>query len=388
MNKLIKEKEIHGARLEKLRQRLDENGADGIIVLKDENIFYITGFYGDNSGSILVVTKKEVFLIVHFIYFEKAKTSILLQDINLLQFQANRAQVFEKIFNEIGGMRFGIESSFVNHDAYTKYRNILKKAGKNLLNMPGFIEKQRIIKDNLELKSITEACRIVDNAIMNIIEMEPEKIKDFTERRLALYIEELMVAEGACSKSFNLIVAGNSSSSLPHYEPQNTTVENGVLLFDVGCLWGHYCSDITRTLFIENSSGTGKKKPGKKDMDKIKEIYDIVLAAQLLSLHHCRAGISCSRLDSIARNFIEKKGYGQYFGHGLGHGVGLEVHESPTVSGKDSTVLEENMVITIEPGIYIEGIGGVRIEDMVIVKNDGCINLYNSPKTATYIGKA
>jgi Xaa-Pro aminopeptidase len=196
-----------------------------------------------------------------------------------------------------------------------------------------------------------------------------------------------MVAEGASSRSFNLIVAGNASSSLPHYEPQHKTVENGILLFDIGCVWGHYCSDITRTLFIESATGPGKNMPGKKDMDKIKEIYDIVLGAQILAIKHCRAGITCSQLDNIARNYIEKKGYGKYFGHGLGHGVGLEVHESPTVSGRDNTILEENMVITIEPGIYIEGVGGVRIEDMIIVKNDGCINLYQCAKTATYIGK-
>ena len=388
MNKLIKKKEIFAGRLKKLRRRLDENGADGIIILKDENIFYITGFYGHDSGSVLVITKKEVFLIVHFIYFEKAKTSILPQEINIIQFRSNRKEVFEKIFKEIKGESFGIESSSVNYELYIKYKKSLKKTAKKLINLPGFVEKQRIIKDSLELKAINKACSIADGAIKNIIEMEPEKIRDFTETRLALYIEELMVAGGATSRAFNLIVAGNASSSLPHYEPQHKTVENGILLFDIGCAWGNYCSDITRTIFIRNGPAAGKNIMGKRNIDKIKEIYDIVLTAQMLALQQCRAGMTCSQLDTIARNFIEKKGYGQYFGHGLGHGVGLEVHEGPTVSGKDNTVLEENMVITIEPGIYLEGIGGVRIEDMVIVKKGGCINLYNCPKTATYIGKA
>ncbi|MBM3699812.1 MAG: aminopeptidase P family protein [Actinobacteria bacterium] len=385
MYNLIEKKEIFAGRLKKLRRRLDEIGADGIIIIKDENIFYITGFYGHDSGSALVITKKEVFLIVHFIYFEKAKTSVLLHETNIMQFRSNKKEVFEKIFSEIEGESFGIESSFVNYESYIKYKKSLKKTAKKLINLPGFVEKQRIIKDSIELEAIKKACSIADEAIKNIIEMEPERIKDFTESRMALYIEELMLKEGASSRAFNLIVAGNASSSLPHYEPAHKILQNGILLFDIGCIWEHYCSDITRTIFIRNGPPGQKNMMCRRNIDKIKEIYDIVLGAQLLALQQCREGMTCSRLDAIARDFIEKKGYGQYFGHGLGHGVGLEVHEGPTISGKDNTVLEENMVITIEPGIYIGGIGGVRIEDMVIVKKGCAVNLYNCPKTEIYI---
>jgi len=144
---------------------------------------------------------------------------------------------------------------------------------------------------------------------------------------------------------------------------------------DFGTIYNRYCSDITRTIFLKKSSAASK----------LKEIYSIVLEAQLRAIEACREGIRCDELDRIARKHIESYGYGKKFGHGLGHGVGLEVHENPALTGRNRTVLMENMVVTIEPGIYIPGLGGVRIEDMVIVKKNGCENLYKSKKDFTFL---
>ena len=144
---------------------------------------------------------------------------------------------------------------------------------------------------------------------------------------------------------------------------------------DFGCIYNHYCSDITRTVFIGNF----------KNSNKIRQIYDIVLQAQSKAVQSCKAGASTIEIDGIARKYIDSKGYGDNFGHGLGHGVGLEIHESPRVSYIDETILQENMVITIEPGIYIENFGGVRIEDMIVIKKNGCQNLYKSSKLYTVI---
>jgi Xaa-Pro aminopeptidase len=157
---------------------------------------------------------------------------------------------------------------------------------------------------------------------------------------------------------------------MPHYDPKNIRSEDGLVLMDFGCRYHNYCSDMTRTIFMGRN---GKN-------DEYKKIYDIVLEAQQKAIEYCREGISCSRLDAAARDFICSKGYGNNFGHGLGHGVGLEVHEGPKINAKSRTVLKENMVITIEPGIYIESLGGIRIEDMVLVGKNGCELLYDSEK--------
>jgi Xaa-Pro aminopeptidase len=175
-----------------------------------------------------------------------------------------------------------------------------------------------------------------------------------------------------------LYVAGKEPAEPSIIKLKSGKIINGsILLFDIGCKYEHYCSDFTRTIFLDEQKGS--KNINKTE--KLKQIYDIVLQAQLRALKACRAGITCKELDHISREYIEEKGYGKFFGHGLGHGIGLAIHELPTVSFIADTILKENMVITIEPGIYLEGIGGVRIEDTVLVKDGGCQNFYSDSKS-------
>jgi len=162
---------------------------------------------------------------------------------------------------------------------------------------------------------------------------------------------------------------------MPHYIASHNKIKNGVLLMDFGTVYNNYCSDITRTVFIGNDSSNVK----------LRKIYDIVLTAQQKAIEACREGLTCGELDHIARKYIKDMGHGEEFGHGLGHGVGIEVHEGPLIIKNNKTILKENMVITIEPGIYIPGSGGIRIEDMLIVKKNGCENLYNSKKEFTIL---
>jgi len=368
-------------RVKTARDRLNSKKLECIIVFGDENICYLTGFMGKDSGSILVLAQDKIYLLVHFIYGEEARNSVKTPGIEVISYIADRDEKLASIISSVKSRHAGIESNTLKYTDFTKLKNLLYRTGKKTKNLAGFVEKQREIKDQLEIKKIKSACRIINDVLKSVYELNFEKISQFTETGLSLYLESLMIKKSSPGRSFDLIVAGGKSSSLPHYVPKNNKIKPGPLLFDVGCIYENYCSDITRTVFcLEDSI-----KSQNKSIVEFTRIYDIVLQAQLAAVRACRAGMLSSDLDRVAREYIESKGYGRNFGHGLGHGAGLEVHEGPRVSFTSKQRLEENMVITIEPGIYIEGFGGVRIEDMVIVKKKGCEVLYDVTKNFTVI---
>ena len=247
------------------------------------------------------------------------------------------------------------------------YKELIRKYKiNNLVETEHIIEKQRMIKDQEEISSLEKACEITDNCFQYILTyIKP----GMTERQIADEIEEYYKkrTEGL---SFETIVASGENTSKPHAVPTDRKIqENDIITIDMGCKVNGYCSDMTRTFFVGNEIS-----------DKQKEIYDIVLEANKMAIKQVKAGMKCSDLDKVARDYIASKGYGDNFGHGLGHGIGLEIHEAPTVSPAGDIILEENMLITIEPGIYIDGFSGVRIEDDVIVKKDGCVVLNKSNK--------
>lgn len=375
-------------RIDKLRKKLCEKNIKGFLIFKDENIFYLTGFYSKDSGSILTVTDKEIYLLVHFIYYEQAKKTVSISNLNIIQFIADRTKELASIFENFSYKIIAAEGNNTSYENFTKISKAIKKQGKKLKNLSGIVEELRTVKNESEILKIQNCCSITDKAVQKFLEMDIAKLKNYTEIELSHYIENEMVKMNSTGRSFDFVVANDASSSLPHYDASHKKIDGGVLLIDVGCKYENYCSDITRTVFLDENGylkKNGSSSINPKNIIKMKEIYDIVLQAQLKAMESCKAGIASKELDGIARNYIEQKGYGKNFGHGLGHGIGLEVHETPKISFSDDTVLEENMVITIEPGIYLEGIGGVRIEDMVIVKKNGCINLYRSPKLFTVI---
>ena len=258
----------------------------------------------------------------------------------------------------------GFEGNSISHDSFLRAGEVLKENGIEITNTPGLVEDLRLIKDEYEIEAIKKSCEITQDTFEFILKKSSAGIRKFSEIGLAFEIEANMMKNGASGRSFDLVIANNEASSLPHYDPSGKIINDGILLFDLGCKYEHYCSDFTRTIFLDEHKDS--KNPDK--IKKLKQIYDIVLQAQIKAVKACRAGMTCKELDNISREYIEEKGYGKFFGHGLGHGVGLEIHELPTVSYIDDTILKENMVITIEPGIYLEGIGGVRIEDVVTCK--------------------
>lgn len=357
-------------RIKNLKSLLTRKNLSTLLILKDENIYYLTGFYGANSASMLLVIKDVLYLIISPIYAEQAKKSIENSDINIVCYGKDRFKKISDILEGYSCKTVGIEGKNISYTDFKKLEKILSRQDKKIKNCDGIVEELRELKDESEISKIKKACNITDKAFESIIKEGAHKIAGLTELELAFYIEELMIKNRSEGKSFDIIAAYGKNSSMPHYSPGNKRIKNGIVLLDFGCKYEYYCSDITRTIFMGD----------KKICNEFRKIYDIVLEAQLMAIDKCREGVLASELDILARKFISSKGYGSNFVHTLGHGVGLEVHEEPVIGQVSKKVLKENMVITIEPGIYIENFGGVRIEDMVLVKKNTCEVLYRARK--------
>ncbi len=363
-------KSCHKYRLDRLLNFIKNKGSQNLIVLKDENIFYLTGFNGKNSGSLLLITPGKIYLLVNFINLEYAKRSVFSKKINIIEYRKNKYKKLIEILEGYGSGNAAIEGKSINAADYLSLKKLLSKKGIKLKEASGIIEGMRAVKDAGEISNIRKACRITDIVFTGMINAGFDYFRGESEMTLALKIENNLIRSGAGGRSFDMVIANNEGSSMPHHAATRKKIINGLLLMDFGCRHNNYCSDITRTIFLKKF----------KSMDKFRKIYDIVLQAQKLSLENCKEGIMGKELDAIARRFITKNGFGDNYHHGLGHGVGLEVHEDPVVSVGRENVLKENMIVTIEPGIYIENCGGIRIEDMVLVKKNCCEVLYSSIK--------
>jgi len=362
--------ELFTSRIGKLKNFLKEKGVQSYLITGDENIFYLTGFYGKDSGSLLLLTGDSLYLLVHFIYQEQAKKSINIKNIKIVCCRKNKFGKLAEILEGHSFKSLKLNGKNISFADFNRLEKLLLEQSKKLAGIEGVIEKLRVIKDEIEITSIRKACRIADKVYQDIIDPDASEINTYKEIELACRMEELMIKNNSGGKSFDIIVAYDKNSSIPHYIPGKTKIKKGLILMDFGCKFENYCSDMTRTICIRSN----------KICNEFKKIYDIVLEAQLLAIGECREGISCRDLDNAARKLIKSKGYGDNFGHGLGHGVGLEIHEDPVIGSKSKAFLKENMVITIEPGVYIENFGGVRIEDTVLVKKNGCEILSNSSK--------
>ncbi len=362
--------DLFTSRVKNLKKSLKENELDCIIILNDSDIAYLTGFYGINSGSILLIIPDSIYLLVNFIYLEQAEKSFKGKEIKVILYSGNK---LEKLNDILEGYRINTVATDCKDISFkdgVSINKLLKKQGKKLTDADGIVKSLRAVKDNEEIKKIKKACSITDISFGDILKLGPDNIKKFSEAELAFYLEGLLAKNGSGGKSFDIITAYDENSSIPHYIPKKRYIRNGAVLLDFGCRFDNYCSDMTRTIFTDDN----------KKSREYRKFYDIVLEAQLRAIEYCREGISAGELDGVARDFIGSKGYAENFGHGLGHGVGLDIHEEPVINKGVKTILRNNMVITIEPGIYIKNFGGVRIEDVVIVGKDKCEVLYGSRK--------
>lgn len=269
----------------------------------------------------------------------------------------------------------GFEDETMTVQSYNTIKALLKKeelSGATLVPVHKGLDRLRQVKTEAEIRYIEQAEQIGDEAFSKIISKIRRSCregKELTEKQVAAYIEYTMRESGAENTSFDTIAASGIHSSMPHAMPTDKVLVDGdFLTMDFGCRVNGYCSDMTRTVVIGSAS------------ERQKEIYDVVLRAQSAALDAVKPGMKGCEVDEVARNIIREAGYGDCFGHSLGHSVGLMIHETPCFAPKDESVIQSGMVITVEPGIYVEGFGGVRIEDVVAITEDGCRNLTHSPK--------
>lgn len=354
-------------RIEKLRGLMNENGIDAVLLVGDYNRNYLSGFTGNESFS--VITENKAFFITDSRFTEQAKHQV--KDYEVIQYNKNTS--FQDFLGELvknnGIKKLGFEENIISFATYNLYKS---KVQCELLPMEGIVEKIRVIKDESELQLIKKAAEIADKAFEHMLKF----IKTgMTEREIGLELEFHMKKLGATDLSFPSIVASGVRSSLPHGEATDKVVNKGEFLtLDYGCVYEGYCSDMTRTVVIGEPS------------EKMIEVYNTVLEAQERALKAYRPGASAIDVDETARGYIREKGYGDYFGHGLGHGVGREIHEAPSVGYRSTEKLKTGMVVTDEPGIYIPGFGGVRVEDLLVITENGSEVLSKSPKQLICIG--
>ena len=338
-------------RLRKLRQALAEQNLEAILITRPENERYLSGFTG-GEGTLLI-TQQEALLLTDFRYFEQVAEEA--PDFELVKVKDKVSGVLDGLFKERGVKSLGFESQHLPFSRYEEWWEATE--GVKWVPTEGMVEAIRAIKDEDELAKIRKAISISDMAC--------DYIRGFinpgmSEKRAAWELESFMRTHGAEAIAFQLIVASGPNGAKPHAVPQDKPVGEGTpIVMDMGARVDGYNSDLTRTICL-----------GQPDK-KAEEVYDIVLRAQLAAEQQARPGMTGQELDAIARQVIAEAGYKEQFGHSLGHGVGLAVHEKPTVSATSTDVLEPGMVCTIEPGIYLPGWGGIRIEDMVLFKEDG-----------------
>lgn len=347
-------------RIGRLRGLMKEAGVEGLYITSPENRFYLSGFSGTDGA--LLVCMERLYLITDFRYTGQAFKEC--PEFEIIEVKDSYLDSLAKAVTENGITLLGFEGDHLAYNQYTDMK--YKLAGVELKHAGGLVEDLRLCKDDVEVKYIAEAARLADEAFEQVL---PDIRPGISEREIALQLEYIMRRKGADGAAFNFIVASGPRSALPHGVASSRVLREGdLVVLDFGAIYRGYHSDITRTVVIGRTSRLQE------------DIYYIVLEAQMSAVSALRAGVRASDVDRAARGVIERRGYGEYFGHSTGHGLGLKIHEKPRLSSKDDTVLQAGMVVTVEPGIYLPDWGGVRIEDTVLVENDCSRVLTKTPK--------
>ena len=344
-------------RIENLRKLFPANGIDGLYIQDPYNVSYFTGKKGDDCS--LWISGSKAYILSDFRYLEFASSFEWLEF-----FDISGGKSIAEFFSDLGSKNIGVEKDYITLAKYNDLKSQL--SGKRIVPVSGLCEELRTVKDSFEIEDTKKACAIADRCFEHILGFIRPGI---TEKQIALEMEYFMKSNGAEDLSFDTIVASGPNSSMPHAIVSDRAVQDGdFITMDYGCKYNGYCSDMTRTVGIGHVTS------------EMKDIYNIVLEAQLCAEENIRAGMSGRQCDAFARDIIEKHGFGKYFGHSLGHGTGLYIHELPTLSPRTEDVIPENSITSVEPGIYIPGKFGVRIEDLAIQTFNGIIKLVDSPK--------
>ncbi|MEX1308008.1 MAG: aminopeptidase P family protein [Eubacteriales bacterium] len=339
------------SRIEKLKKKMEEKKINAVLLISDENVFYYSGFTGDSTE--VLVTNNNTYLFTDFRYTEQAEKET--SGCEVLETKAvDRMGEIDSKLKLNSAKKLGIEKKAMTLSYFENCQNTL--SAENYFDVSDDIAILRSIKSSFEIKLMAKAAKISDDVFLELLTLIKPGISEVDINAELTYLFN----KQGCGLSFTPIIASGENSSLPHAPITDRKLQNGdFLTIDFGCKLGKYCTDCTRTVGI---GGLAKEE---------KKVYDIVKFAQAEAFNAIKPGITCEELDAVARDIISEAGYGKNFGHSLGHGVGLDIHEFPGVGQGMTTVLEPGMVITIEPGIYLKNQFGVRIEDMCFVTENG-----------------
>ncbi len=337
-------------KLEQVHEILNHKRLDAMIVLSDFNRRYLSGFTG-TSGA-LIITHNKNYLVTDFRYIEQATKQA--PEFEIINRQNGLITEIKNILEQAQLSNIGFEGHHISYDTYVE----LNKGMITLISISDSIDKIREVKSEEEIKLIQKAAEIVDKTydyILTVVKV------GMSEREIKALLESKMLELGADGPSFDTIVASGYRGALPHGVASDKLIEKGdMITLDFGAYYRGYCSDITRTFAV------GEPDP------KMKEIYNIVLSSQIKAIDEIRPGMTVQEADALSRDYIDAHGFGQEFGHSLGHGIGLDIHEGPLLSKNSTGELQVNNCVTIEPGIYVDGLGGVRIEDDILITENGC----------------
>lgn len=351
-------------KLKSLQTILKEKNLDALLITNPVNRRYITGFTG--TAGVVLISENHAYLITDFRYIEQANEQA--PYFKVVEHKKSIESDVNRLLKQLNISKLGFERNDVTYALYERYNEMFDV---NLTPVSGIVESIRITKSDEEISIMKEAAGIADKAYEHIQSYIKPGVKELD---IANELEFFMRKQGAASSSFDIIVASGHRSALPHGVASEKKIEQGELVtLDYGAVYKGYCSDITRTLAVGEIN------------EQLKTIYDTVLEAQKEGIKQIGPGMTGREADQVTRDYITKKGYGEYFGHSTGHGLGLEVHEEPRLSTNSETVLEPGMVVTVEPGIYIPKVGGCRIEDDIVITKTGNERLTNATKELIYL---
>ncbi len=355
--------ELCFSRLTNLITRFSSCSIDALLVAVPENRYYLSGFYAEDGGpqesaGYLVIGTDRRYLITDGRYEIQAKKEAPLYQV--LVYKNSAAVAIAEVLKELKCEQVGFEGHYFTYTAYKKLLDAVQRMDLRckLIATEELVENLRMIKDPSEIEAIETAVSNTEKVLEDVV---PHIKEGVTEKEIAFMLEAGLKKTGAEKLAFDPIVASGPNGALPHAKPTDRRLTPGdAVVVDFGGCFNHYCSDMTRTFFVSDVS------------DEIKKYYKIVRRAQKLAIDFIRPSKTGKEVDMVAREYISSRGFGDYFVHGLGHGVGLAVHEKPGINKRSEIRMEPGMIITIEPGIYVHDVGGVRLEDMVLVTDRGC----------------
>ena len=345
--------------LKQIASRLPEYGLDAMVITSPPGEYYAVGFSGEG---LVLVTAAGSWYFTDSRYIEAAGKQVTGAAITMTDRNKNFMTLAQQAVEELGIGKLGFEDGYMTVASYNQY----SKLPCELVPAQSLVNNLRAAKDDEEIALMKKAQEITDQAFDAILKfIQP----DMTEREIAARLQYEMLCRGADKMSFDPIVVSGPNGSLPHGIPSEKKVQKGEFItMDFGCKYGGYCSDMTRTIALGEPT------------EEMRKVYDTVLKAQLAGIAAAKAGVPGKEIHNTAAKVIEDAGYGAYFGHGFGHSVGIEIHESPNANGRDETPMPVGAAVSAEPGIYLPGKFGVRIEDVLIYTEEGTVNLTKSPK--------